>query len=35
MSQMNREEYEEMQEELRCRAKTEGAWYYDPESPAI
>lgn len=35
MSQMDREEYEERQEELRRHAKAEGAWYYDPESPVI
>jgi hypothetical protein len=32
---MDKEEYERQQREIADHAKSEGAWYYDPESPVI
>jgi len=32
---MDKDEYERQQEELARHAESEGAWYYDPESPVI
>jgi hypothetical protein len=32
---MDKDEYERQEEELARFAESEGAWYYDPESPVI
>ncbi len=32
---MDKDEYERRQEEIRRFAESEGAWYFDPESPVI
>jgi hypothetical protein len=32
---MDKEDYERQQEELARHAASEGAWYYDPDSPAL
>ena len=32
---MDKEEYERRQEELARHAESEGAWYYDPDSPTL
>jgi hypothetical protein len=32
---MDREDYERQQEELARHAASEGAWYYDPDSPTL
>lgn len=32
---MDKEEYQRRQEEIAEHAASEGAWYYDPESPVI